>query len=400
MPLFRSIYYYTQPRLFLLVSSRHSLSSSSLQFYFRTFNDNNNYNTTTTRTMSSSSQDVPYPAVDEHLGERLQKDEAKIATETADTIEAAIRNNYHAGDARRDVHAKATGVVKAVFRVHDNIPDDLANKGVFIPGKVYQSLVRFSNAAGNPHQKDDHPDGRGFAIKLLDVPGPKILETDKDAKTQDFLMINAPVFMTNDARTYLELMQKSNGGVLDKLTIPFTLGLKGTINAARIGSSKISNPLQVQYYSVVPAQLGLGPDRQAVKYSLKPVDAKKDPLPGLHPEHDYLHAAIKRTLLAGAVEFRFMIQRKKGEHMDVEDSMIEWSQAESPFIEVATVTIPQQDIDASDLDALGERLSFNPWHSLPDHKPLGAMNRFRKVVYERISRVRDTMNSVPRQEPS
>ncbi|KAF8926952.1 hypothetical protein BGZ52_005017, partial [Haplosporangium bisporale] len=59
-----------------------------------------------------------------------------------------------------------------------------------------------------------------------------------------------------------------------------------------------------------------------------------------------------------------------------------------------------QDIDAADLDALGERLSFNPWHSLPEHKPLGAMNRFRKVVYERISRVRDTMNSVPRQEPS
>ncbi|KAG0098515.1 hypothetical protein BGZ93_011267 [Podila epicladia] len=344
-------------------------------------------------------RNVPYPTVDEQLGERLQKDEARIATETADTIEAGIRSHYHAGDARRDVHAKATGVVRAVFRVHDNIPDDLA-KGVFIPGKVYQSLVRFSNATGNPHQKDDNPDGRGIAIKLLEVPGPKLLETDRDAKTQDFLMINAPVFITNDARTYLELMQKTNGSTLAKLTIPFTLGFKGTINAARLVAGKISNPLQVQYYSVVPAQLGLGPDRQAVKYSIKPAIAKKDPSPGFNPEHDYLHAAMKRTLLAGAVEFRFMIQRKKGEHMDVEDSMVEWSQTESPYVEVATVTIPQQDIDASDLEALGERMSFNPWHSLPDHKPLGAMNRFRKVVYERISRVRDTMNSVPRQEPS
>ncbi|KAG0038808.1 hypothetical protein BGZ82_010787 [Podila clonocystis] len=349
--------------------------------------------------MASSSQDVPYPAVDEHLGERLQKDEAQIATATADTIEAGIRNQYHAGDARRDVHAKATGVVKANFRVHDNIPADLA-KGVFIPGKAYQSLIRFSNAAGNAHQKDDHDDGRGIAIKLLDVPGPKILESDKDAKTQDFLLINAPVFLTNDAKTYLQLMQKAGGGALAKLSIPFTLGFKGTINAARLMAGRISNPLQIQYFSVVPAQLGLGPDRQAVKYSVKPVSNKKDPFPGINPEHDYLHTAIKRNLLAETVEFRFMIQRKKGEHMDVEDSMVEWSQAESPYVEVATVTIPQQDIDAGDLDALGERLSFNPWHSLPDHKPLGAMNRFRKVVYERISRVRDSMNSVPRQEPS
>lgn len=348
--------------------------------------------------MSSSAQDVPYPAVDEQLGERLQQNEAKIATESADTIEAGIRSQYHAGDARRDVHAKATGIVKGEFRIHDNIPADLA-KGVFIPGKTYQSLIRFSNAAGNAHQKDDHEDGRGFAIKLLDVPGPKILETDKDAKTQDFLMINARVFPTNDGRTYLQLLQKAGGGPLAKLTIPFTLGFKGTVNAIHLVAGKISNPLQVQYYSVVPAQLGLGPDRQAVKYSLKPVSDKKDPLPH-NPEHDYLHSAIKRTLLAEAVEFKFMIQRKKGEHMDVEDSMVEWSQQESPYVEVATVTIPKQDIDADDLDALGERLSFNPWHSLPEHKPLGAMNRFRKVIYERISRVRDSMNSVPRQEPS
>lgn len=387
----------------MLVSSRYTLSScsSSLQLrlhYYYNNNCSNSNNKPAIRTMSSSAQDVPYPAVDEHLGERLQKDEAQIATETADTIEAGIRSQYQAGGARRDVHAKATGVVKGEFRVHENIPTDLA-KGVFIPGITYQSLIRFSNAAGNAHQKDDHDDGRGFAIKLLDVPGPKILESDKDAKTQDFLLINGQVFMTNDARTYLSLMQKAGGSALAKLTIPFTLGFKGTLNAVRLGAGKISNPLQVQYYSVVPFQLGVGPDRQAVKYSVKPVNDKKDPLPH-NPEHDYLHSAIKRTLLAEAVEFKFMIQRKKGMHMDVEESMVEWSQQESPYVEVATITIPKQDIDAGDLDALGERLSFNPWHSLPEHKPLGAMNRFRKVVYERISRVRDSMNSVPRQEPS
>jgi hypothetical protein len=33
-------------------------------------------------------------------------------------------------------------------------------------------------------------------------------------------------------------------------------------------------------------------------------------------------------------------------------------------------------------------LSFTPWHALPEHKPLGSINRLRKVVYERISNTR------------
>ncbi|KAF9430429.1 hypothetical protein BGZ94_006906 [Podila epigama] len=351
---------------------------------------------------SSAAKDVPYPSVDEHLGERLQPNEAQFATQTCDTIEAGIRAQYHAGNAKRDVHAKATGLVRAEFKVHDDIPEDLA-KGIFIPGKVYPAIIRLSNAAGDASQSDNHDDGRGFAIKLLNVPGPKLLESDKDATTQDFLFINAPFFMTNDAKTYLELLQKANSNsILTKLTIPITLGVHGTLNLARLGHGKISNPLQIQYFSVVPYQLGLGPDRQAVKYSVRPVDtdaSHKDTIPP-NPSRDFLHQAVKSTLLKKTVLYRFAIQRQKSPQMDVEDSMVEWSQEESPFIDVATISILQQDIDANDNNALAERLSFNPWHSLPDHKPLGAMNRIRKVVYERISRVRDNMNSVPRQEPS
>ncbi|KAG0263078.1 hypothetical protein BGZ95_003882 [Linnemannia exigua] len=355
-----------------------------------------------------STRDVPFPpTIDEHLGEHLQAHEAEFTTQLANSIERSLNLRYQAGGFRRDVHARATGILKAQFKVHDNLPPQFANKGVFIPGKTYDAILRLSNASGDAAHSDKSQDGRGFAIKLLNVPGQKLLESDKDAGTQDFVMINHPIFFSNDPKTYLDLIKKSapDATTLQKLTIPFTLGLKGTLVAGQLSSGKIGNPLQVQYFSAVPYQLGLGPDRIAVKYSAKPVIAEhdKDHIPPSPAADDYLHQAVKRTLSPTAnkpVEFKFMIQPRVGHHMDVEDSMKEWSQHESPFVEVATITIPPQDVDSEELNKLGERLSFNPWHSLPDHRPLGSVNRTRKIVYERISRVRDEMNSVPRQEPS
>ncbi|KAG0046335.1 hypothetical protein BGZ83_008496 [Gryganskiella cystojenkinii] len=345
-----------------------------------------------------ASHDVPFPVIDEHLGEHLQHDEERLVTEMCNVIEQGIRKQYTGGTARRDVHAKSTGVVKATFKVHDDIPVEFQH-GVFIPGKTYEAVARLSNASGDATQSDTKEDGRGFAIKLLNVPGEKLLESDKNAQTQDFVMINHPIFLSNMATKYVALLTKSQGNAIQKATIPFSLGWKGTKNAGILSKGRIGNPLQIQYYSTAPFQLGLGPQRQAVKFSIKPSSPRVDPVPA-HGTDDYLFQATKALLEKESVEYKFMVQPRKGPHMDVEDSMTEWSEKESPFQEIATITIPQQEIGGDEWNAFGERISFNPWHSLPEHRPLGAINRSRKVVYERISRVRDSMNGVPREEPT
>ncbi|KAF9900310.1 hypothetical protein BX616_002629 [Lobosporangium transversale] len=350
---------------------------------------------------SVSSNDVPHPvAIDEALGERLQPHEAELAVKVADLLEGNIHKAYDnkPGEALRDVHSRATGVLRAQFKVHEDIPPRFA-KGVFVPGKSYEAIVRLSNGSGDAKKEDERGDSRGCAIKLLNVPGPKLLETDRDATTQDFLMINNPLFFVNDSKAYLEAMAKnSSDSIIPKLTLPFTLGLKGTLIAAKLGSTKISNPLQVQYFSAVPYQLGVGESRLAVKYSLKPVSTAHDAMPS-DPEPEFLHKVVEATLAKKDVEFKFLVQPKVDERQDVEDSMTEWDEKEAPFYEIATLTVPRQDTESEELKALVERLSFNPWHSLAEHKPLGSINRTRKIVYERISRVRDQMNHVPREEP-
>lgn len=342
--------------------------------------------------------DVPYPVIDEEIGEKAYPDEAHLTHQIADEVEKGIRAQYQAGNARRDVHSKTTGCMRAEFRVNDSIPENLA-KGIFIPGKVYEAIIRFSNGSGDPKQQSDsHDDGRGISIKLLNVPGQKILESDKDATTQDFVMINHPVFFTNDPHTYLTLIRKASGNLLTKLTIPIDLGLKGTLLFKELNSGKISNPLQVQYFSASAFQLGLGKDRLAVKFSVKPASNKIDPMPE-DPGPDFLKDMMKNTLSKGPVTLKFLIQPKTDDSLSVEDCMHEWKEEVAPFQEVATIYIPNQDFDTKENNSFAEKLSFNVWHALPEHRPLGSINRMRKVVYERISRVRNEMNSVVRKEP-
>ena len=95
----------------------------------------------------------------------------------------------------------------------------------------------------------------------------------------------------------------------------------------------------------------------------------------------------------------FLIQPRTSNTMSVEDSMTEWKENKAPFYKVATIRIPQQVFDTPEQNKFCENLSFTPWHTLPEHKPLGAINRMRKVIYERISRVRHEMNSTQRIEP-
>ena len=81
--------------------------------------------------------------------------------------------------------------------------------------------------------------------------------------------------------------------------------------------------------------------------------------------------------------------------------MVEWKESEAPFFKGATITIPQQQFATPERDTFGENLSFTPWHALPQHRPLGAVNRIRWVVYETTSKRRHELNNnTPRREPS
>jgi len=160
---------------------------------------------------------------------------------------------------------------------------------------------------------------------------------------------------------------------------------------------KIVSPLAIRYWSQTPYSLG----PKAVKYSVKPGAAYQAPR-GKIPVSDpnYLRHTMAKELAVTDVCLDFMVQLQGSpQAMPVEDPTILWDERQSPFQKVATIRIPRQVFDSADQDRLAEDLSFTPWHTLPAHQPLGGINRVRRLVYESISRLRHTVNGVPRQEP-
>ena len=89
----------------------------------------------------------------------------------------------------RDAHAKAHGCVRAEVQVLDTLDESL-RQGVFSePGHTWQAWTRLSNGNAYP-QFDRARDARGMAIKLLDVPGEKLMKSPAHAGEQDFVMFN------------------------------------------------------------------------------------------------------------------------------------------------------------------------------------------------------------------
>lgn len=341
---------------------------------------------------------LPYPAIDADLGEAFYPDEQSLARRIGAVIEKSIRSDYRPGAALRDAHPKSHGCVKAELQVPATLPGNLA-KGIFVPGKTYQAWIRFSNGSRDATRADSKGDARGMAIKVLGVPGAKLLEDEPEASTQDFILINHPVFFNNDPRRYLSLVEAgTSDSVVGKLRAPFALGFQGSLIAFELSRKKISNPLQTRYWSMVPYQLGTGPDRMAVKYSTRSCSATADPMPD-KPGQNFLRDALRTTLDDGEACMELLVQPRTSKDMDVEDSMTEWPEATAPFYKVATLRFPQQTFDTAGQNQFCEALSFSPWHALPEHKPLGVTNRMRKVIYDHISRVRHAMNSSIREEP-
>ena len=61
---------------------------------------------------------------------------------------------------------------------------------------------------------------------------------------------------------------------------------------------------------------------------------------------------------------------------------------------VADLRIPAQTFSSEAQDTFCDDMAFTPWHALPEHKPLGVVNRTRFVVYTATAKLRRGGNGV------
>lgn len=330
------------------------------------------------------SSDFTVPPIDPFLGERLDPKEGSIAIEIAKESELKMRRERLLGVDRSSLQHNQCGCIKAHFIINNSLAKNLA-QGVFIPGKKYEAWIRFSASENDPTHGNQTLEVQKMVIKLLNVPGKKLI--DDDTSSQDFVLVNNSKYFINDPRRYFRFMNDTNGVLLKRNVIPYALGMNGSLTSVDSLASNITNPLQVRYLSVVPYQLGLGQDRQAVKYSVKSCTSEIEKL-RIKLTSDYLHEAINSALQQKESCLQFLVQPRTTIKMDVEDTSNKWEESEAPFYPVATLLIPAQDIEKPEQNRACEKLTFTVWHSLPAHRPLGMTNRLRKLIYEHMRRVK------------
>jgi len=350
------------------------------------------------------------PGFDENLQTVIAKTERYIAASV--TAEGT-------GRAVRDAHAKGYGLVRGEVEILDQIPAEYAQGIYATPGK-HDALIRFSN--GSPHAGADARLGgaTGLALKIFGIDRPTLVEDEPDTGTFDYANINAPVFFCNTVEHYLFIQDLFIGapgyfarGAAGRHDFykDFVTG-KGTLDQdhwawdellafLRVLQSPPVNLLLSTYWTMGAVRHG---DYIAkVRFAPSPIFADKvvERALDLASAAEVYRPALVAELRERPYEFDIQIQLCADlAQMPVEDVTVEWPEHLSPFVTVAKLRFPQQDIsDDANLDKM-DALSFTPWRVTAAHAPLGNIMRVRKEVYRHSSILRHQLNRQQRIEPS
>ncbi|WP_239071199.1 catalase family protein [Amycolatopsis sp. SID8362] len=343
--------------------------------------------------------------------EHRRADEDEIVAKIVDELHAlnAVAYDKHQ-HATRDAHAKSHGVLRGDLTVYPDLPGVL-RQGLFGQPASYPVMVRLSTAAGEI-RSDQIAGLRGFAVKVLGVPGPRALPDD-DTGNQDFLLVNKPTIPFGHVEAYLAAMRlakkqakvpdaalkvagvvaRTAGHVLDAVQLPKPAPVAG------LGMPN-THILGETFHSMAALRYG----DYLAKISAAPLSEPVRTLTGVPIDRDgdgVLRELVVDFFRDNAAEYELRAQLCTDiSTMPVEDASVLWPESESPHLPIAKLSFPPQDAGSAARRVYADDvLSFNPWHALAAHRPLGSIMRVRRQAYEASTSFRHAMNAVPRVEP-
>jgi hypothetical protein len=329
--------------------------------------------------------------------EKLMPDEEKALDTTVANMGAYMKQIYRPGEYERGGNTKTHGLVRAEVTIRDDLPKEL-RQGVFREARTFPAWVRFSGPGANSPADIDDVGFMSMSVKLMGVPGPKIMDDEKH--TQDFLSVSTPTFVSPNVVVNTRLHAQS----LKRTPLFYFFDPRQThildFFMQALWNETQTSPVECQYYSCTPFLLG---NERAMQFSFKPrseTRSKIPNLPGRPPDH-YLRDNMAATLATQEVVFDMLIQAQTDAHaMPVENAGVRWPQKLSPYVPAATIRILKQRFDSPAQLRFATTLSYNPWHCIPEHRPLGSLNRARRRMYWELSRLRLSKNRTPAVEPT
>jgi hypothetical protein len=286
--------------------------------------------------------------------------------------------------AERALHEKQHGAFEATLEV---LPDvaPWARVGIFATPGPKKAFVRCSN--GMPGKKKDGVDDlRGFAVKVLDVPGEKLIPPLKDATTQDFLTVNVTTVPFATPEQFIGFVTAAEEGPLSLLrTLLFRFGPVQSFGLLRRAAAwKIKSPptlVACKYNSVVPVKWG----NYAVRYGFFPVTVPEPTRP-VADGRDRLRDDLQARLERGPWVLEMRVQGFEDEaSTPIEDGTRDWT---APWTPVARLTVHPPGDRREAIEADVAKMSFDPWHAPIEFRPLGLAMRARNPAYRESTKQR------------
>jgi hypothetical protein len=289
---------------------------------------------------------------------------------------------------RRGVHPRSHGCAIGTLKVGDALKQEA---GIFVRGASYPITARFSNGSPKVQGDDSSVDTRGFAMKVHNVPGQTLLGQNLglgEEVSQDFTLNSSEPFFSDNADRYSQFMRILTFDSKDLVEAGTKFIKKLALDGHPIVAAKVANafvkirdvkattPLGINYFSITPFQFGESPDAPIVKYMIEPCKGQfNDPVAKDDPY--FLHNNLKRRMAKYGGCFKFKIQTRASD-WNIEDGTYAWPQKKSPYVEVARIEFPAQELMPEETC---EKLVINPWNTLAAHKPVGGINRIRLPTY-------------------
>ena len=365
---------------------------------------------------------IPTPALPyESRYEVEEEGEQDTRAQLLHTLHGISATTYKdSGHATRSVHAKSHGLLRGHLNVLDGLAPELA-QGIFGQPGRFEVVMRYSTIPGDILD-DKVSTPRGLAIKLIGVPGVQLssLDTDanaadRDASTQDFVLVNGPTFLAPTAKKFLGSLKllASTTDKVPRLKQALSTVLQGAEKALEavggesgtlksLGGHPETHVLGDTYYSQVPILYG----QYMAKVSVAPVSPELAALKGvpvdLHDKPNGLRQAVMDFFTRHSATWEVRVQLCRNiETMPLEDASVVWLEEESPYFAVARITaLPQAGWSEALSRLVDDGMAFSPWHGVLAHRPLGSIMRVRKAAYQMSARFRFERTGHLVQEPA
>ncbi|MBI2768132.1 MAG: catalase [Burkholderiales bacterium] len=288
-------------------------------------------------------------------------------------IQARKSQRYGTG---RALHRKQLTAAHGTLEVLDGLPG-FAKYGLFTEPHDFEVFVRLSNG-GLDKAGDARPDVRGFAMRVFGVRGPSALGNGP-AVSQDFTLINHETFAfpsSDEFVGFVAAASHGNGALLKHVFKRYGLGAPRQLaRMLKVAGKAFSGFATEPLFSAAP--MANGP--YAVRVRLLPSEANGGPVAGASKDWA---ADFASRLAHQPLHWDLQLQFYADEATTpIENASVNWP---TPYVTVARLMLPQQDCASEEGQALAQRVEgtvIDPWQAMAAHRPLGDVQRARKVVY-------------------